>query len=65
MASTIARKELKSNMTKWSSLTPEKSSTVLTAQDGPPMFIAPSMIAAWYGPQMPSPTGGRARQPGS
>jgi len=47
MASTIARKELKSNMTKWSSLTPEKSLTVLTAHEGPPMFIAPSMIAAW------------------
>ena len=29
------------------------------------MFIAPSMIAAWYGPQMPTPTPGRALQPGS
>ena len=65
MASTIARKELKSNMTKWSIPVPVRSLTVLTAQDGPPMFIAPSMIAAWYGPQLPSPTGGRARQPGS
>jgi hypothetical protein len=38
---------------------------VLTAQDGPPMFIAPSMIADWYGPMMPVPTLRRARQPGS
>ena len=33
---------------------------MLTAQDGPPMFMAPSMIADWYGPQMPSPMPGRA-----
>jgi hypothetical protein len=29
------------------------------------MFIAPSMMADWYGPQMPSPMPGRAGQPGS
>ena len=65
MASTIARKELKSNMTKWSIPVPVRSLTVLTAQDGPPMFMAPSMIAAWYGPQMPWPMLLRALQPGS
>ena len=34
-------------MTKWSRVMPVRSLTVLTAQDGPPMFIAPSMIADW------------------
>ena len=61
----MPRNELKSNMTKWSSVTPVRSSTVFTAQDGPPMFMAPSMMADWYGPQMPSPMLGRAWQPGS
>jgi hypothetical protein len=32
-------------MTKWSIPTPVRSLTVLTAQDGPPIFMAPSMIA--------------------
>ena len=45
MASTIARKELKLNMTNWPILAPVRSLTVLTAQDGPPIFMAPSMIA--------------------
>jgi hypothetical protein len=55
IVSTIARKELKLNSTKWSSRTPVRSLTVLTAQDGPPMFIAPSMIADWQGPMTPVP----------
>ena len=47
IVSTMARNELKLNSTKWSRVTPVRSSTVLTAQDGPPMFIAPSMMACW------------------
>jgi hypothetical protein len=31
----------------WSSVMPVRSRTVRTAQDGPTMFIAPSMIADW------------------
>jgi len=45
--STIARKELKLNMTSGRGVMPVRSRTVLTAQDGPPMFIAPSMMADW------------------
>ncbi len=47
MASTMARKELKSNMAKWSSGMSVRALTVFTAQDGPPMFMAPSMMACW------------------